>query len=147
MAVSAAYIDTSALVKWYVPEPGSEEVVEYLRQSCPAFISLLTKVEMWSTINRHSRSGRLDAEMKSRILATFEGDIVAGYLQLVPLTVEAFLTAESLLGAHSDVPLTTLDALHLGTLAASGLSELATADRVMAEAAGRAHISCRLFAL
>ncbi len=143
--MSGVYIDTSALVKWYVPEPGSDEVEEYLRQSCPAFISLLTKVEMRSTVGRHARTGRLDAEMKGRTLATFEGDIVAGHLQLVPLTVDAFLTAESLIGAHPDVPLTSLDALHLGAVIASGASELATADKLMARAAERIGVSCRLF--
>ena len=145
--MSGIYIDTSALVKWYVPEPGSDEIVEYLTRSCPVFISLLTKVEMRSAIGRHARTGRLDAETKGKILATFEGDIVAGHLQLVPLSANAFLTAESLLSAHPDVPLTSLDALHLGTALASGLSELATADKLMAQAAQGIGLGCRQFAL
>jgi hypothetical protein len=70
-----------------VSEAFSEEVEEYLRQSCPVFISLLTKVEMRSLMARHTREGRLDAETQGKILATFEGDIVAGHLELVPQTV------------------------------------------------------------
>jgi len=139
------YVDTSALAKWYVNESGSDEVEEYLRQVCPLSISLLTKVEMRSLIARRVRQGHIDSGIQSRILATFEGDIVEGHLDLVPLTVESFLIAESLLGAHPEIPLTTLDALHLGTIRSAGAGVLATADRVMAQAAIALGIECREF--
>lgn len=138
------YIDTSALAKWYLLEEGSDEVEEYIRSSCPLSISLLTKVEMGSLVARRRRLGDLDAETKGKVLATFEGDIVAGYLQLVPHTVDAFLAAESLLGARPELALTTLDALHLGTLVSAGITELATADNVMAQAAATIGIACRV---
>jgi len=141
----SVYVDTSALAKWYVNEPGSDEVEEYLRQVCPLSISLLTKVEMRSLIARRVRQGHIDSGIQSRILATFEGDIVEGHLDLVPLTVESFLIAESLLGAHPEIPLTTLDALHLGTIRSAGAGVLATADRVMAQAAIALGIECREF--
>ena len=100
---------------------------------------------MGSLAARRCRQGDLDAGTKGRVLATFEGDIIAGHLQLVPHTVEAFLAAESLLGAHPEVPLTTLDALHLGTMISAGISTLAMADRVMAQAAGRIGIEYHTF--
>jgi len=139
------YIDTSALAKWYLPEEDSEEVEEYIRENCPLGISLLTKVEMGSLASRRCRLGGLDAETKGKVLATFEGDIIAGHLRLVPHTVEAFLSAESLLGAHPELQLTTLDALHLGTMVSAGLATLATADRVMAHAAAKIGMECRTF--
>ncbi len=141
----SVYLDTSALAKWYVNEAFSEEVEEYLREVSPVSISLLTKVEMRSLMARRTREGRFDAETQGKILATFEGDIVAGHLELVPHTVESFLMAESLLGAHPEIGLTTLDALHLGTMKASGVTALATADRVMARAAEALGMECRLF--
>jgi predicted nucleic acid-binding protein len=141
----SVYIDTSALAKWYVNESFSEEVEDYLRQACPVFISLLTKVEMRSLMARRTREGQIDAETKGKILATFEGDIVAGHLELLPHTVESYLTAEALLGAYPAVPLTTLDALHLGVMRAAGANVLATADRVMARAAEEMGIDTRLF--
>jgi len=140
------YIDTSALAKWYLPEQGSEEVEDYIRTNCPLDISLLTKVEMTSLLSRHCRLGHLDATSQNRVLATFEGDIIAAHLRLVPHTVEAFLAAESLLGAHPALGLTTLDALHLGTMMSAGITSLATADVIMARAADALDIECRLFA-
>lgn len=139
------YCDTSALAKWYINESKSEEVEEFLRKACPVAISLLTKVEMRSLVSRRTRLGELDADMQGRVLATFEGDIAAGHLVLVPHTVASFLLAESLLGAQPDFALTTLDALHLGVVRSSGLATLATADRVMAAAAGALGIDCRVF--
>jgi predicted nucleic acid-binding protein len=141
----SVYVDTSALAKWYVNEARSEEVEDYLREACPVSISLLTKVEMRSLLARRRRERQIDAETQAKILATFEGDIASGHLVLVPHTVESFLVAESLLGAHPETPLATLDALHLAVMRAAGIDELATADRVMAQAAQRLGMSCRSF--
>ena len=139
------YVDTSALAKWYVNEAQSEEVEDYLREACPVAISLLTKVEMRSLLARRRREGQIDAETQAKVLATFEGDIASGHLVLVPHTVESFLVAEALLGAHPKTPLVTLDALHLGVMRAAGIQELATADRVMARAAELLQMECRTF--
>jgi predicted nucleic acid-binding protein len=141
----SVYVDTSALAKWYVNEARSEEVEDYLREACPVSISLLTKVEMRSLLARRRRERQIVAETQAKILATFEGDIASGHLVLVPHTVESFLVAESLLGAHPETPLATLDALHLAVMRAAGIDELATADRVMAQAAQRLGMSCRSF--
>jgi predicted nucleic acid-binding protein len=141
----AVYIDTSALAKWYISEPGSEDFEQYIERVAPACISVLTKVEMRSLMARRGRQGQLDAETRGKILATFEGDIVAGHLELLPHSAEAFLAAESMLGAHPEVPLTTLDALHLGAMMSSGISRLATADKIMAQAAAKLGIECESF--
>lgn len=141
----SVYFDTSALAKWYVRESQSDEVEEYLSGVCPVTISALTKVEMCSLVARRTREGHLDATTQGRILATFEGDIVAGHLVLLPHTVESFLIAESLLGSHPDIPLTTLDALHLGVAQASNVSTMATANRVMARAAASQGMQCHTF--
>lgn len=141
----SVYVDTSTLAKWYVNEAQSEEVEDYLREACPVSISLLTKVEMRSLLARRRREGQIDAVTQAKILATFEGDIASGHLVLVPHTVESFLVAETLLGAHPETPLVTLDALHLGVMRAAGIGELATADRVMARAAELLGMSCRSF--
>jgi|WetSurMetagenome_2_1015567.scaffolds.fasta_scaffold64291_4 uncharacterized protein len=139
------YIDTSALAKWYLPEEGSEEVAEYVQANRPLSISLLTKVEMSSLLARRCRVGDLTAAAKGKVLATFSGDIVAGHLEMVPQTVEAYLTAESLIGAHPDLALTALDALHLGTIVAAGIATLATADTRLARVAETIGLECHRF--
>jgi hypothetical protein len=139
------YVDTSALAKWYVNEAGSEQVEDYLRQVCPVHVSLLTIVEMHSLMARRRRQGHLDPETQAKVLATFDGDVAQGHLVLVPHTSESFLIAESLLGACPELPLRTLDALHLGVMRAAGVGTLATADGVMAKAAAALGLECRTF--
>jgi len=139
------YVDTSALAKWYLNEARSEDVEAYLRQACPVFISLLSKVEMRSLLARRTRDGDLEPELAGQVAATFEGDIALGHLVLAPHTVDSFLAAESLLGAHSGLPLRSLDALHLGTVLTAGIRSLATADRLLARAAARLGLDCTLF--
>jgi uncharacterized protein len=112
---------------------------------CPVCISLLTKIEMRSLMARRTREHQVDSETQGKVLATFEGDIALGHLVLLPHTVDSFLTAESLLGAHPSIPLRTLDALHLGVMRSAGIEVLATADRMMAEAAGALGMECRVF--
>jgi uncharacterized protein len=139
------YFDTSALAKWYLNEPRSDDVETYLRRVSPVYISLLTKAEMRSLLARRVREGGIDAAAQGRVLATFEGDIALGHLLLLPHTVESFLLAESLLGAHPGLPLRTLDALHLGVMRSAGVTTLATADRVMAQAAATLAMDCDTF--
>ena len=132
-------------MKWYVTESRSDDVENYIRRVCPAYVSLLTKAEMRSAVARRTREGYIDAETQGRVIATFEGDVAMGHLVLLPHTVESFLIAESLLGAHPGVPLRTLDALHLGVMRSSGVATLATADRVMAQAAEALGMECEAF--
>ena len=139
------YVDTSALAKWYVNEAGSEEVEEYLRQNCPVHISLLTVVEMKSLMARRSWQDHMDAETQAKVVSTFDSDVALGHLVLLPHTAESFLLAEFLLGAHPEVPLRTLDALHLGVMRSAGVATLATADRIMAQAAAALGMECRTF--
>jgi uncharacterized protein len=141
----SVYVDTSALAKWYINEERSEEVEAFLLENCPVNISLLTKVEMHSLMARRVREHHMEPVTQAKILACFEGDIAAGHLVLIPQTVESFLLAESLVGARPDVPLTTLDALHLAAARANEITTLATADRVLARAADALNVECRTF--
>ena len=81
----------------------------------------------------------------AKSLATFNGDIAEGHLVLLPHTSQSFLLAESLLGAHLEIPLRTLDALQLGVMRAAGAGILARADRLRAEAGTVLGIECRGF--
>ncbi len=141
----SAYVDTSALAKWYVNESRSEDVEEYVRSVYPVYISLLTKIEMRSLAARRVREGHINVVTQGKVIATFEGDIAGGHLVLLPHTTESLLIAESLLGAHPEIPLRSLDAMHLGVMQAAGITALATADRVMAQAAEALGMECETF--
>jgi uncharacterized protein len=143
--MTTVYVDTSALAKWYLNEDFSEEVEEYLQGILPAYISLLTKVEMKSLLARRRRERSIDPIIEARVISTFEGDIAAGHLVLLPLRVEHYLLGESLLGSLPQTPLRALDALHLGTIGAEALDALATADRVLAHAGAELGLDCHTF--
>ena len=141
----SVYVDTSALAKWYLRENRSPDVVEFLAKACPVFISALTQVEMRSLLARRRLRGDIDALLENRVYSTFNGDIAAGHVVLLPHSVESFLLAESLIGSLPEIPLRTLDALHLGAARTEGVSIVATADRVMAQAAMALGLECRTF--
>ncbi len=141
----SVYLDTSALAKWYLHEARSEEVERYLQDACPVCISALTKVEMASLVGRRARDGDIDAVLAARIRAIFDGDIALGHLVLLPLRAEAFLMAESIPGSFPEISLRSLDALHLGLVRSADVKVMATADRVMAQAAEALGIECRVF--
>lgn len=128
------YFDTSALAKWYLNEPHSEAVVRSIRKHGPVAISGLTVVEMRSLLARRRREKRIDAAMESRIFATFEEDIRNGFLVCYPFPANATEGAANLISMFPDVPLHTLDSLHLAIAQEGGAKVLATFDSIMAEA-------------
>jgi predicted nucleic acid-binding protein len=60
-----AYLDTSALAKWYLNEAGSEAFVEFLQGLGAALISSLTVTEMRCLLSRRRRMGDLSVELES----------------------------------------------------------------------------------
>lgn len=77
-----AYLDTSALAKWYLNEPGSEDFVRYIQGLDVAVISSLTQTEMRLLLARRRRTGELTHELESVVYASFLDDITQGSLQL-----------------------------------------------------------------
>ena len=129
------YFDTSALAKWYLNEPHSEAVVKYIQKRGPVAISGLTIVEMRSLLARRRREMEIDTAMETRIFATFEEDIRQGFLVCYPFSATLTTGAANLISILSDIPLRTLDALHLTVAREGGAKSLATFDTVMADAA------------
>lgn len=134
-AEKRAYIDTSALAKWYLNEPGSEAFVSFLQGLDSAVISSLTGTEMRSLLSRRRRMGDLTAELESVLFAAFAEDIERGWLQMVPVDDARYAEASNLMARHPEHALRTLDALHLVQAVHAAVSLLATADGVVAGAA------------
>jgi len=129
------YFDTSALAKWYINETRSEEVTEYIQEHGPVDIGDLTVVEMRVLLARRRRERNIDSKTEAKIYAAFEDDIRQKFLICHPLPTGFAAGAVNLSSALTDLPLRTLDVLHL-TLAKEIQAEiLATADRVMAAGA------------
>jgi uncharacterized protein with PIN domain len=75
-----AYLDTSALAKWYLNEVGSEAFVDFLQGLGSAVISSLTVTEMRSLLSRRRRMGDLSVELESLLFAALLSDIDRGWL-------------------------------------------------------------------
>jgi predicted nucleic acid-binding protein len=129
------YFDTSALAKWYLNETRSEEVEKYIQEHGPVGISDLTVVEMRSLLSRRRREKSINLSLELQIFAAFQEDIRKKFLICHPLPSGFAWGAVNLISILTDVPLRTLDALHLLVAKESGADFLATADRIMATGA------------
>ena len=126
------YFDTSALAKWYLNETRSDEVEEYILAQGPVTISDLTVVEMRSLLARRRREKAIDPKLEAEIFATFQEDIRKNFLICSPLAEGLAWGTANLISVLPDIPLRTLDALHLWIAKEIQAEILATADRVMA---------------
>jgi hypothetical protein len=131
------YLDTSALAKWSLNEPFSEQFEAFIREQATAAISRLTIVEFRCLLARRRRAGDITKAIEARVYASFERDVGAGFLQVHPVADEHLLAALGLIARLGRYPLRTLDALHLAIVQAIPRRRLATADKIMA-AAGKA---------
>jgi hypothetical protein len=131
------YFDTSALAKWYLNEARSDDVEKYIQEHGPVAISELTVVELRCLLARRRRERNIDLKMEMRVFATFQEDIRQNFLICHPLPKNLAAGAINLLSVIGEVPLRTLDALHLMIAKEIQTDVLATADRIMA-AGGKA---------
>jgi len=126
------YFDTSALAKWYLNENLSDEVERYIQEHGPVEISDLTAVEIRSLLSRRRREREIDIKTETRAFAAFEEDVRRGFLIRNPLPATLAAGAVNLIASFPDIPLRTLDAMHLVVAQEIGAAVLATSDRVMA---------------
>jgi len=131
------YFDTSALAKWYLNEARSDDVEKYIQEHGPVAISELTVVEIRSLLARRRRERNIDSKMEAQVFATFQEDIRQNFLICHSLPENLAAGAVNLLSILTDIPLRTLDALHLMIAREIQTDILATADKIMA-AGGRA---------
>jgi predicted nucleic acid-binding protein len=129
------YFDTRALAKWYLNETGSEDVEKYIQGQGPVDISDLTVLEMRCLLARRRRERNIDSKLEAQIFATFQEDMRQKFLICHPLPVGVTAGAVNLLSVLPDLPLRTLDALHLMISKEIAADVVVTADRVLAAGA------------
>ena len=143
--MSEVYIDTSALSKWYVQEAFSEEFDAFIRSCGEPVISRLTVVEFRCMLARRLRSGGLSKRNERDAQRTFEEDMRLGFLKVNSVQDHHFALAHDLIGKMQNLPLRTLDALHLSIASTSGCRRFATADKIQATAAGKLNMHTENF--
>lgn len=139
------YLDTSVLAKWYLNESGTNEVTSYIQSVERAVISSLTITEMRCLLSRRRRMNDLSERMEHQLYASFLNDIDLGYLVVENFSDEYFTYASHLIDSLPNIPLRTLDALHLSIIQKKHIPLLATADEVMLQAAKKMNIFVRKF--
>ncbi|HOV88320.1 MAG TPA: type II toxin-antitoxin system VapC family toxin [Syntrophobacteraceae bacterium] len=125
-----AFFDTSAFVKRYIEEPGSERVMEICSEAEHLVLSIICLPEMISTLNRLVREGKLSGEqyqqIKDLILDDFED------VEVCDITTEVI---KQTIGCLEKNPLRAMDALHLGCALVVKPDLFVSSDRRQIEAA------------
>ena len=130
---SVIYFDTSALAKWYINEAHSDDVEKYLQKHGPVAISDLTIVEMRCLLARRRRDKSITSQIETEAFATFQEDIRRRFLTCHPSPEGLAAGTINLIALLPDVPIRTLDAMHLMIAKEISATELVTADRTMAD--------------
>jgi uncharacterized protein len=137
--LSLYYLDTSALVKLYVREPGTEEVLRLASATAGNHLAVLTlaQVEIHSALRRRERAGEIANRIVIQLLERFQKHLEAVFLRQ-PVTEAMFDVACGLVDRHG---LFASDAVQLaGYLALMGSSgtnipTFVSADRQLLRAA------------
>jgi predicted nucleic acid-binding protein len=143
--VSLCYFDTSALAKWYLPERGSAEFERFVNRSRQRRISRLVTVELRCLLARRRRAGEIDAGYEADAWSAFTSHTADGVFAVEPMPDACFREARVLIEHLPDIPLRTLDALHLAMAQAAGATVLATGDGVQGRAAAALGLEVAFF--
>ena len=105
------YLETSALVKLYVREPGTEQLLKLVSRTGNHRFAVLTlsKVEFHSAIRRREREGDIDPLLAHRLLDRFGKHMETKFVKQV-MNESVLDLAASLVGQH---PLRAYDAVQL----------------------------------
>ena len=127
------YLDASALVKLFVPEPASDTLNQALLGAEDVIVSDLALTEMASALGRRVREGRLTSAESRRLYR--EAEKLAAVCRRAESTPPVHRLAERLLLTSRDVPLRALDALHVAMALDAKAATLVTYDPRMRDAA------------
>lgn len=132
-----AYLDTSALLKNYLEEAGSEAVIRVWEASEAVAISAVGCAEAMATFHRKRREGVISREILDEVVDLFKKEWDS--LNVLEVSRDLHRTIGHLVSEH---PLRGFDAIHLASalvLTASSQMDLvfASADRRLVEAAGK----------
>ena len=129
------YLDTSILVKLFVREPDSEFYGK-LTDGETLSSSVLAFTEVFSALLAKERAGAINAEQRRRSWRAFQRNVDEETLLLLPCTTPVFKKANHILeNCHPQIPLRSLDALHLASADQLQDWPLGTADKRMRGAA------------
>jgi predicted nucleic acid-binding protein len=129
------YLDSCIIVKLLVAEPDSEFFISSL-EGQPLVTSELAQTEVFSAVLARERAGKISAADRHRAWREFEARIDAKEIRVEKMNSLVLNKARHLLErCHPQVPLRTLDAIHLATADLCHDFPLVTTDGRLREAA------------
>ena len=132
------FFDTSALIKRYIEEPGSIQVVEICREADALMISIVCLPEMLSALCRLVREKSLSPPDYQKTRKTILNDLADA--EVSNLTPEVIKLSIHCLESH---PLRTLDAIHLGCALAMKPDLFVSSDRAQTALARKEGLKVR----
>jgi predicted nucleic acid-binding protein len=127
------FLDTSAFVKRYVAEQGSDKVMELCQQADILIVSVICLPEMISTLSRLLREKKLTKTDFRKLKSDAMADLAD--VDICQITPNVLVSAVSLLESH---PLRAMDALHVACALAVESDIFASADHRQLSAARKA---------
>jgi predicted nucleic acid-binding protein len=127
------FLDTSALAKRYVAEPGSDKVLSACQQADSLVVSMICLPELISTLSRLVREKRLTKAAYLKLKSDAMADLAD--VDVCQITPQILASVVSLLELH---PLRAMDALHVACALASKPDVFVSADRRQLSAARKA---------
>ncbi len=122
--------DTSALAKRYVAERGTSRVLDLCAQATEIVVSVLCVPETLSGLNRLRREGKLSGDEYLIVKEELAGDVA--HATVVPMTSSVLSRTIDIL---EEVPLRTLDAVHIATALEMNCDLFVSADVQQCKAA------------
>lgn len=109
------FFDTSAIVKLYHLEKGTEAIVSAVEKSTNIFISQITPIEYQSAFYKKLRLKEISEDDLTKALKLFENDL--GNFQIIPITNHLIDLAKTLLSRYGKKGLRTWDSIQLASAA------------------------------
>jgi uncharacterized protein len=132
-------LDSSALFKRFVDEPGREAVLACMGRAHSLVAAPHCRVELHSALNRLGREGRYDADALRATRAEIDGSF--NEVEVLPFTSGLERAA---IQALDGAPLRAMDALHIAAGLLGRVDLFVTADRRQAAAAEAAGLRTQL---
>jgi predicted nucleic acid-binding protein len=100
--------------------------------------SELAWTEVFAALLAKERAGKIPRELRERAVERFQSLVARGTMVTVPLNRVALNKANGVLQqCHPDIPLRTLDAIHVASADLCQQFPVVTTDKQMRDAAGR----------
>ena len=139
------FLETSALVKLYVQEEGTERLLRIALPSAGNQLAILNiaQVEFHSAVRRRTRDGDIDEAVAAQVLGSFDADAVSRFITQAADEVVIDLAC----GLLANYPLRAYDAIQLaGCLALRSIAPeppvFSCADHRLLEAAENEGLTC-----